>query len=124
MILVDTSVWVEFFRRKEPVFTQLRELIEAGQIRVHALVFGELLQGCRSTAEADFVTAYWETLQDPQSNQGIVEGGRLAFEKKFGAKGIGLVDAVLLAEARRRQLRVWTLDKKLAAVLHKSERVM
>ena len=30
MILVDTSVWVEFFRRKEPVFTQLRELIEAG----------------------------------------------------------------------------------------------
>ncbi len=55
MILVDTSVWIEFFRGREPVAAALEEHIEAGAVPLHALVFAELLQGCKSAAEADFL---------------------------------------------------------------------
>jgi predicted nucleic acid-binding protein len=44
MILVDTSVWIEFFRGNEPYFTKLKELIESSDVLAHEVVFGELLQ--------------------------------------------------------------------------------
>ena len=55
MILVDTSVWIEFFKKHEPYFTELRELIETSEVITHAVIFGELLQGCKSKAESDLI---------------------------------------------------------------------
>lgn len=123
MILVDTSVWIEFFRGREPVAAALEEHIEAGAVLVHALVFAELLEGCKSAAEADFVTQYWENLKDAESETGIIAGGWYSFERRLIARGVGLVDAVLISEAKRRKARLWTLDAKLRALLSRSERI-
>lgn len=101
----------------------LEEHIEAGAVLVHALVFAELLQGCKSRAEADFVTQYWENLKDAESETGIITGGWYSFEHRLISRGVGLVDAVLISEARRRQARLWTLDAKLRALLSRSERI-
>ncbi len=90
MILVDTSVWIEFFRGREPVAAALEEHIEAGAVLVHALVFAELLQGCKSAAEADFVTQYWENLKDAESETGIITGGWYSFEHRLISRGVGL----------------------------------
>jgi hypothetical protein len=38
MILVDTSIWIEFFKTNEPVFSELKDLIESGKIITHSLV--------------------------------------------------------------------------------------
>jgi predicted nucleic acid-binding protein len=121
MILVDTSVWIEFFKKREPIFSGLREQIEAGQVLAHSLVFAELLQGCRDPEEAELLQDYWEALSDAESSDGIVEGGMLSFKNKFYAKGIGLVDAVLVSECRRRKVRLWTLDKALMGFLDPKE---
>jgi predicted nucleic acid-binding protein len=32
MILVDTSIWIEFFRGNEPYFTKLKEIIESSDV--------------------------------------------------------------------------------------------
>ncbi len=45
MILVDTSIWIEFFRGNEPYFTKLKEIIESSDVLAHEVVFGELLKG-------------------------------------------------------------------------------
>ena len=121
MILVDTSVWIEFFKKREPLFSRLREEIEAGRILAHSLVFAELLQGCRNNSEAELVLNYWETLRDSESTSGIVAGGLLSFQLKLIAKGIGLVDAVLVSETRRRKTQLWTLDKGISRILEDFE---
>ncbi len=122
MILVDTSIWIEFFRLKEPVVSELQEHIESGNVIVHSLVFAELLQGCKKPAEVEFILEYWDSLKDDQSSYGIVEGGRFSFDNKMYSKGMGLVDAVLISEARRRKARIWTLDLKMRAFLARTER--
>ena len=56
MIAVDTTVWIDFFRRKDTVqTTKLRSLIGRGLILVGDLVMVEVLQGVRDDIEAERV---------------------------------------------------------------------
>ncbi|PKA10271.1 pilus assembly protein [Leptospira meyeri] len=117
MILVDTSVWIEFFRGKEPYFSKLVGLIEASDIIAHEVVFGELLQGCKSRTEVTFVLDYWESLNNILSNGTFIQAGKLSFEDKHLENGIGIIDSILISETKQRNLKLWTLDKKILKVL-------
>src|SRR4051812_46660812 len=53
MIVVDTSVWVDFFRGHDtPQTSKLRGLIGRGLILVGDIILLELLQGVRNDTEA------------------------------------------------------------------------
>ncbi len=117
MILVDTSVWIEFFRGNEPYFTKLKELIESSDVLAHEVVFGELLQGCKNKAELNFILEYWESLSTIVSNGSFILAGKLSFEDKHLDKGIGIIDSILINETRQKNLRIWTLDKKILKLL-------
>jgi predicted nucleic acid-binding protein len=117
MILVDTSVWIEFFRGNEPYFTKLKELIESSDVLAHEVVFGELLQGCKNKAELNFILEYWESLSTIDSNGSFILAGKLSFEDKHLDKGIGIIDSILINETRQKNLRIWTLDKKILKLL-------
>ncbi|MCB1192524.1 MAG: PIN domain-containing protein [Leptospiraceae bacterium] len=121
MILVDTSIWIEFFKRKEPIFSELKDLIEGFEILVHEVVFGELLQGCKTKSEEIFILDYWENLNRITSNGSFIEAGKLSFENKYLDKGIGLIDSVLIAQVKKKKIKIWTLDKKITTILSKSE---
>jgi predicted nucleic acid-binding protein len=117
MILVDTSVWIEFFRGKEPYFTKLKELIESIDVLAHEVVFGELLQGCKNKAELNFILDYWESLTNIVSNGSFIQAGKLSFEDKHLGKGIGIIDSILINEAKQKNLKIWTLDKQILKIL-------
>lgn len=52
MILVDTSVWVDFFRGKSTAQTELLEgLLDSQILAVGDLLLTEILQGCRFDKE-------------------------------------------------------------------------
>ena len=121
MILVDTSVWIEFFKKKEPYFTELRELIEASEVLVHEVIFGELLQGARNSTEENTILSYWENLNQITFNGTFIDAGKLSSSEKFFSKGIGLIDSVLISLVRRKKYKIWTLDKKITKILKKSE---
>ncbi|WP_061209325.1 PIN domain-containing protein [Leptospira borgpetersenii] len=121
MILVDTSVWIEFFRGNEPYFSELKELIESSEVLVHEVVFGELLQGCKNKNEVSFILEYWKNLNTLTSDGNFLSAGKLSFESKHIDKGIGLIDSVLINEVKSNKLRFWTLDKKILNVLDKKE---
>lgn len=85
------------------------------------LIFAELLQGCKNKSELEIIMSYRENLYDSWSNCGIIEAGIVSFEKRMVSKGVGIIDAVIISEARRRNAKVWTLDQKLLSFLSKSE---
>ncbi|MCG6147972.1 PIN domain-containing protein [Leptospira levettii] len=117
MILVDTSVWIEFFRGKEPFFSQLMTLIEASEVFAHEIVFGEILQGCKNKTELTVVFEYWDSLNQIVSNGSFINAGSLSFEKKHFEHGIGLIDSILIYETITRNIKLWTLDRKILKVL-------
>ena len=114
MILVDTSVWIDFLRGKKPLSDQLQILIENKEVLTTAAVFGELLQGAKGKRELEILQLYWEYL--PRAEVDLVAAGQLAQASQLSSKGVGLIDASLLLTAQNEAAKLWTFDKKLAKI--------
>ena len=107
MVLVDSSVWVDHFRRGEPA---LAELLESAHVACHPAVIGELACGtlrARSTTldllrrlPRALVATDDETLH-------FLDRHRLA------GRGLGWVDVHLLAATALSHARLWTADRRL-----------
>lgn len=110
MILVDTSVWVEHLRHGQP---RLAALLQEGKVLIHPWVIGELACGhLRNRAEV------LELLQGlpaalVASDQEVL---RLIEHDQLMGRGIGYVDAHLLASAKLSHCQLWSQDQRLAAL--------
>ena len=110
MILVDTSVWIDHFRRADAA---LVALLRARVVVVHPFVAGALACGHLPRRDATLamimllpmapVVAHHET-------RSFVERHALM------GRGIGWLDAHLLASALVAGVRLWSRDRRLAAV--------
>jgi predicted nucleic acid-binding protein len=108
--LVDTSVWIAHFRRSDP---RLLTLLSEGEVFMHPAVIGELACGNltrRDTVLSDFRTLPCAAVADQQEVLFVIESRRL------WGKGIGWVDAQLLASALLTGCKFWTQDKRLHKV--------
>jgi predicted nucleic acid-binding protein len=109
MILVDSSVWIDHFRKTEP---RLEALLVHELVSLHPFVLGELACGNLSTRTETI--ARLEKLpvaavaSEPQVRH-LLESRRL-----WGT-GLGWVDMHLLASALMEGLRLWTADRAVAA---------
>jgi predicted nucleic acid-binding protein len=110
IVLVDTSVWVEFWRRGN---ARLAQLLEQDRVVVHPFVLGELALG-RLARRAD-VLRDLQALESPR----VAEPGEvlaLIDRTPLWGRGIGWVDAHLVASALLDRLHLWTLDQRLASI--------
>jgi len=108
--LVDTSVWVDHFRRGNE---RLEERLGRGDVWTHPFVIGELACGHlrrRTEILALLAALPHATLVDHREAMAFVEARRLA------GQGLGWVDAHLLASATLARISVWTLDRRLEAI--------
>jgi len=121
MILVDTSVWIEFLGVNETVFSRMRQILEKSEVVAVEWIFGELLQGARDRRERRIILGYWENLPKIAPDGIWVEAGILSREQNFTSKGVGLIDVAILVSARRANAAVWTLDKKFKSICGKDE---
>lgn len=108
MILADTSVWVEHFRRKLPSLT---EHLAQGKIATHSVVLGELATGnLWQRAE----TLRWLNRLPRVAEPGAAECLAFIEQHKLFGMGIGWSDVQLLAAADHSRIPLWSMDKKLA----------
>ena len=109
-MLVDTSVWVEHFRRDN---RDLALLLNRGEVECHPFVIGELACGS--------FRRWSEVLFQLQNLSGVPQGSHnevLAFVERHRlmGRGIGWIDAHLLVSASLAKVPLWTHDRRLAAV--------
>jgi predicted nucleic acid-binding protein len=110
MVLVDTSVWVSHLRDGN---TEMENLLNNGSVLCHPLIVGEL--ACGNLQDRAVILSLLKLL--PMSIEAAHEEV-FAFidNKRLMGKGIGYVDAQLVASALLTGVPIWTLDKKLAQV--------
>lgn len=111
-VLVDTSVWIDHFRRRNAA---LVSLLNRDQIRIHPMVIGELACGTppspRTQTLGDLALLPPVQVASLSETMGFIER-----ESLYGL-GCGLVDMMLLASTRMTPgITLWTLDKRLADV--------
>ncbi len=108
-VLVDTSVWVDHFRRNNPALVYL---LEQDRVLVHPLVLGELACGTppnRKNTLLDLNSLRYAQRASLTETFDFIER-----ENLFGF-GCGLIDMLLLASAiMTPQATIWTLDERLS----------
>ena len=122
MVIIDTSVWIEFLKGKKPYFDHVSELLDRNEVLALSPVFGELLQGARNTRERSLIQEFWQNLPKISGENIFISAGLESGKNKWIDKGIGLIDSIIIAASRDTGSFVWTLDKKLFAILRKEEK--
>jgi len=110
MVLVDTSVWVDHLCRGEP---GLRDLLYAGHVATHPFVIGEL--ACGNLAHRESILGLLRALP---SSKTATDEEVLQFvnARRMYGRGLGWIDAHLLASACLSRTPLWTKDRRLASV--------
>lgn len=99
MILVDSSVWIDYFRGKPTVQTELLEgLLDSQELGIGDLNFTEVLQGCRFDKEFNEVRRLLGRLElVVLGGEDVVVEAAKNYRKlrKLGVTVRGTVDVVL-----------------------------
>ncbi len=111
MILVDASVWIDHLRTGDE---RLTALLDAREVLGHSFVTGELALG--NLRRRDAVLSDLRDL--PQATVASDdEVLRLIDQQALFGRGIGYVDAHLLAAVRlTADTKLWTRDRRLQTV--------
>ena len=54
-IILDSSVWFEYFKRKDPYFTEVQMYLNILSIKIIEPIIGEIFQGVLSEKEFRFI---------------------------------------------------------------------
>lgn len=110
-ILVDTSVWIDHFRRNNDA---LVHLLERDLVLAHPLIIGEI--ACGTPPNRQQTLADLASLRQGQQAS-IQEAIALIDSKRLYGLGCGLIDMLLLASTLLTAgAALWTLDKRLNAL--------
>ena len=114
MIIVDTSIWIEFFRLNPDYVRKLTPLLENRQVATLEPVFAELVYGSKSIKEKNVLMAYWNVLPKIRLPDGyLLDAAEFANSHNHQNLGIGLIDTIIIKVTLQNDAKLWTLDKKL-----------
>ncbi|MDY0744401.1 VapC toxin family PIN domain ribonuclease [Paucibacter sp. R3-3] len=111
-VLVDTSVWVDHFRKRNAA---LVDLIQQDQALTHPMVIVELACGTPPAPRAQTLGDIGLLRAARQATLGEVQ--EFVERERLYGLGCGLVDVALLASTLMTPgAKLWTLDKRLAGL--------
>ena len=111
--LIDTSVWIDYFRDKSAVLSRkVDDILSNDEVYVPRIVIAELIQGSKSEHEVsvieDFVNAFHVI---DQKDDTWIKAGRLSFKLKKKGKAVHLADCYIAVIAQEHDCLILTLDK-------------
>lgn len=112
-ILIDTSVWIEYFQNKSlNLSRKVDSIISGSSICIPKIVIAELMQGAKSRKEISII----EDLLDAfniidQTEDTWIEAGKLSYRLRKKGIAINLADCYIAIIARAYECYIFTLDK-------------
>ena len=122
MIILDTSIWIEYLKSNNPFFEEVDVLLERNEVLALSFIFGELLQGAKNQRERQIISEFWSALPKIDETGLFIRAGFESGRHKWLDKGIGLIDSTILIASIESSSFIWTLDKKLSRILSKEQR--
>ncbi|MEB2777727.1 PIN domain-containing protein [Algoriphagus sp. D3-2-R+10] len=118
-VLIDTSVWIEFFKANPLYFETFLDVIDRAQIFSIELIFAELMQGAKGKREIEMIDRFFGQMIILDSPGLIYQAGIFSRENKLLDRGIGLIDSIIISTSISLDLEIWTLDKKILGFVDK-----
>jgi hypothetical protein len=118
-IIVDSSVWFEYFKRNDPYYQEVQNYLDILSIKIIDPIIGEILQGALNQNEINFIKEHIQYVPKIEIRDLFEKAGEYSYENKLVSKGIGLIDACLIYATINTNSLLWTLDKKIVNFLDK-----
>lgn len=112
-ILVDTSIWIEFFNQKESAYAeQLERLIIEDRVVSAGIILAELLQGAQVDKEYHMINDNMTVFPFLETTFQTWEStGENAFKLRRKGVTIPISDILIATLAKENSCRVFTRDK-------------
>jgi predicted nucleic acid-binding protein len=112
-ILVDTSVWIGYFRNTSPSLSEkVDKILTEDEVYVPKIVIAELIQGAKSKKEIsvieDFLEAFFIIDQKKDS---WLKAGRLSYDLKKKGKTVHLFDCYIAVIAQEFGCTIFSFNR-------------
>jgi tRNA(fMet)-specific endonuclease VapC len=115
-VLVDTSVWIDFYRGREPNAGELARLIAEGEVSVCGPIVAELIAGSPKDRRTDLETALAGLPSAELDFAAWRLAGEVAHELRRRGRVAPLLDIAIAVAAVRDRSPLWTLDQDFARI--------
>ena len=112
-ILIDTSVWIDYFQNKSSsVSEELDRILSDAEVCVPKIVIAELIQGAKSSKEIAIIEDFLEAFHIiDQKQDSWIKAGRLSYDLKMHGKTIHLLDCYIAIIAQEFGCKIFTLNR-------------
>lgn len=118
-ILVDSSVWIDYYRPQGPagLKRRLQAELERGTIATMGLIAVEVLQGAPTASvlaslEEDFLGFHWLEMSQPV----WLEAARLGARLRQAGASVPATDVVIASAALHYRCRLWHRDEDFTRI--------
>ncbi len=110
MVLVDTSIWIDYFRGGDRS-KDLEFLIDENLIVTNDIILAELIPYLKIKKQKKVVSLLYEVAQIPLAIhwEEIIEFQVKCL--KSGANGVGIPDLIIAQNAKQNKCKIYSLDK-------------
>lgn len=112
-ILIDTSIWIDYFQNKPSTLSNKVDAILSGDgVYVPKIVVAELIQGASSQKEISVVEDFLDAFNIiDQKEDTWIEAGKLSYRLRKKGRNINLADCYIAIIAGAYKCSIFTLDK-------------
>lgn len=116
-VLVDTSAWIEFFRKKEPYYSLILKLTDNDRACCIGIILAELLQGSKSEKELGTIKEFLYVFDFLPETLALWEkAGELSYNLQRKGKAVGLSDCYIAVAAEAGKVKLLTLDRHFSVL--------
>ena len=116
-ILVDTSIWIEFFKKTSSTGEAVSELLKRDRVWVSGVVLYELVQGAKSEAEKERIVSQLSALNYVEMSIPLWRrAGDISKAMKKKGLTLPISDILLATIAIEHSMSIFTLDKHFESI--------
>ena len=118
LVLVDTSVWIEYFRQKDDVVEkEMDGLLRSGEVATAGLILAELRRGCRTPSQVKLMLEAMEPLPYLEIDRASwLKAGEIAVEADARGYRLEVGDCLIAAVVLREHCSLFTLDRDFSRI--------
>ena len=112
-ILVDTSVWIKYFRGTSASLSEkVDEILSKHEVYVPKIVIAELIQGSKSDREISVIEEFVDAFNIvDQKEDTWIKTGRLSYNLRKRGKGVNLTDCYIAVIAQEYDCAIFSFDE-------------
>ena len=117
-VLIDTSAWIEFFRKRdERIYSLVAALLREEKAVGSGLIILELLRGGKSLKELNVINELFSLIENVHPNpETFLLAGKMGYELSKKGNTLGVVDLLIAQLSLENNLALLSLDKHFKVV--------